>query len=561
MPEVQKKTVRDIEIVAPEIKVKSRIAKTTWFIILSAPLPFYWPYRYLKFCKWAGSSLRKRTNLLMARYSVFFAVLVTTLFWLYYGGSFFYLLAVYAWQVITMSGAFAIALSWNFFHIAEESAGKRFLLARKQIENQKGFILISTLLGFLFITILKDLPGNCPFPFFGDEATSGRQIIFVLSSGGVFNIAMNIMAWKKLCIPDRMAMTFKDNPRLSYKDIADSNANSFVLGATGMTYVRSEWYSDTKKKNFVLYADIETGVRDYVTYLAWCASKNPNTVMVFCDAGMGSALDFPAKLQCPEIAVLNTSTQVNKFFVWLNAEFRERYKHRRKNFSLPQPRIVVFLDDQSSDGIVFENEDNPTLRAIKNKQQLLVDGKSQNIHFIAVAPPSRRPADMPIELNPYFEPILFYYRVRYRASVSQIRETGRVWEVEESPIAYYKSEHKGKFLDVFGIWTNDGLIRCRAPYIPEEIALPEIRENLMQANESTKAIIQQTKNLDDYEATQLNTYYDRFESHGERIVLKPEAEKDEVDEFDIASVAENSGNNGKHVKQESVAKELELRET
>lgn len=324
------------------------------------------------------------------------------------------------------------------------------------------------------------------------------------------NIVINAIATYGLRVPDRLPMTFRDEPRLSYREVADSTPNKIVLGATGTGYTKIDWFSEFNRKHLMLYADTDgTGARDYLVYLAWCASAYKKTLLVFCDSGKGSAADFPAALQSDEVVILNTSTQINKFFSWLHDEFRDRYKKRRSGI-IPDIRIVIIFDDQTADNLIFQKGDNPTLRAINgHAQEIIVDGKSQNIHLIALAPASRRPADLPAEVYSNFESVLFYYRLRYRVSAAQQAETGNAWETEESPVATFGGNYYGKIIDTFVIWRNQW-IRCRAPYIPDAQAGKEISANLKTTDEPTNSLRRSAEDFESWEAQQIETFFGRY---------------------------------------------------
>lgn len=345
---------------------------------------------------------------------------------------------------------------------------------------------------------------------FYSDGINWQDVKFYLAVGIAFNLLMNTLASRALVVPDRTTMTLRDEPRLSYLEVADSTPNKIVLGATGSGYTKIDWFSDFNRKHLMLYADTDgTGARDYLIYLAWCASAYKKTLLVFCDSGKGSAADFPAALQSDEVVILNTSTQINKFFSWLRDEFKERYKKRRSGI-IPDIRIVIIFDDQTADNLIFQKGDNPTLRAINgHAQEIIMDGKSQNIHLIALAPASRRPADLPAEVYPSFESLLFYYRLRYRVSAAQQAETGNAFETEESPVATFDGTYVGKILDTFVIWRNRW-IRCRAPYIPDVQAGKEISANLKTTDDPTNKFRRSAEDFESYEAQQIETFFSRY---------------------------------------------------
>lgn len=349
---------------------------------------------------------------------------------------------------------------------------------------------------------------------FYTDGINWQDVKFYLAVGIAFNLLMNTLASRVLVIPDRTTMTLRDEPRLSYLEVADSTPNKIVLGATGTGYTKIDWFSDFNRKHLMLYADTDgTGARDYLIYLAWCASAYKKTLLVFCDSGKGSAADFPAALQSDEVVILNTSTQINKFFSWMHDEFKERYKKRRSGI-IPDIRIVIIFDDQTADNLIFQKGDNPTLRAINgHAQEIIVDGKSQNIHLIALAPASRRPADLPAEVYPSFESLLFYYRQRHRANVMpqpQI-DQAQVIEPEESPVAIFGGTYVGKIIDTFVIWRNRW-IRCRAPYISDDVAGKEISDNLKTTDESTNKLRRSAENFESWQTQQIETFFGRYTS-------------------------------------------------
>lgn len=324
------------------------------------------------------------------------------------------------------------------------------------------------------------------------------------------NIVINAIATYGLRVPDRLPMTFRDEPRLSYREVADSTPNKIVLGATGTGYTKIDWFSEFNRKHLMLYADTDgTGARDYLVYLAWCASAYKKTLLVFCDSGKGSAADFPAALQLDETIVLSSSTQVNKFFQWLHYEFTERYKARASG-KMPETRIVIIFDDVTAASLVFAKDENPTLRPVqKYAREIIRDGKSQNIHIIALAPVYLRPANMPSDFSPNFEPIHFYYRLRYHAGDSHIQKTGEEWLTDESPIAYWHETYSGKILDNFALWRN-GWVRCKAPYISDDDAGKLIAINLKTNHAATLMLRNDAKNFELYDIEQIETFADRF---------------------------------------------------
>ena len=328
----------------------------------------------------------------------------------------------------------------------------------------------------------------------------------------IFDLLVNTLAAMSLKIPDRTVMTFKNEPRLSCRDVADSTKDKLVLGASGKDYVLIDWYSEFNKKHLLIYSDLDgTGAGKYPIYLAWCASVYQNMLLVFCDSGKASALDFPTALQSEQVLILNSSTEVNKFFLWLHREFLLRY-NRRRTGSMPAVRIVVVMDDETTDALIFQNQENPTLRPIISKaKNIIIDGKSQNIHFIATAAPARRRSELPADIATHVEAILFYYHLSYRNGTAKPDEANAAYSLEESPVAHFGDRYRGKILDTFVIWRNQWL-HCRAPVISDVDAGKEISANLKTTDLGTLELRQSVGNAQQWEAEEIETYQSRY--HG-----------------------------------------------